>query len=297
VVSARRERLLADLPITADRSGVEEALRRYQETLVRRAAGHTPAPPVDLSWLDGKVDEALADLDPDAVGADRDRALTAAALVARQTDETDAAMYLGALRRLVEEINPRAAAGRQAARWLQALEEPVAADVEGVTTELAEVVAGSGDLTPELRARARAAVHRTADLARVAYRADLLHALLEKRGYRVEPAGPGRLQVSGAGWDGEHTAVVRLTRDGGVHHMLTASSRARGDVDAAREASRAAELGRDVDDAVHDMTHDGVHGLVVHGHEVQHQHGADDFHADGGAAAGRPAPRARTLGH
>lgn len=305
-VSAHRERLMAGLPVTVDRSSVGEALRRYQETLVQRAAGTVPPVPVDLSWVDAEVHETLAGLDPDAAGADRDRALALAAEATRQADEADAGMYVEALHRLIgKEINARAVAGRRAARWLEALEERVVADAvaadptgpaTGVAKELMDVVAGSAELTPDLSRRARAAVRWAADLTRVGYRADLLRTLLEQRGYQVEPVGPGRLSAARADWGDEHTATVWLNPDGGVHHLLVAAVAASGDVESAREASRDAELGADVADAVHDMTHDGVHGLVVHGHDVQHGHGADDAGRQQ-AGPGRPAPRARRLEH
>ena len=156
-LSAARERLMAELPIAVDRSLVDAALRRYAETLIHGVDRSEPAAPADLSWVDTEVQDALAGLDPDAAADDRAMALGAAARVASQTDEADADAYLDALNRLVRTvINPRAAATRCAARWLEGLEHPAVAvaaaaeptlPVADVAKELAEVVAGSVELT------------------------------------------------------------------------------------------------------------------------------------------------------
>lgn len=292
-LATARQRLTADLPVVAGGVAIDDALRRYADALIRGRSRPGPAAAADLSWVDAEIGGVLVELDPDAAEQDRQEALRAAARVASQTDEMDADAFLDALKRLVhKEINPRAAAARRAARWLEGLEHPQAsvdpALAAGITEALAAVVAGTAPLTPDLHDRAQRLVRHAARLARTAYRTDLLRGLLVSRGFAVVDDGRGRLRLSHIDWGHEHTATVWLDHDGGVHHELVGRSRPGGDTTGGAEAARDVTLACAVADAVHDMTHDGVHELFVQAHEIQHEHGAGAT-----TPASRPVPRAR----
>jgi hypothetical protein len=161
-----------------------------------------------------------------------------------------------------------------------------------VPKDLRDVVAGTAELTPELRDRAKAALTWAAGVARAAYRLDLLRGLLVRQGYRVEVQTDTALRVTRVGWSGEHTADVWLDTDSGVHAGLRSETAMQGDDAASRASDRGIELHRDMADAVHEMSHQGIGGLVGHAHPVQHRHG-DELIEQPGLTMQRPAPRQR----
>jgi hypothetical protein len=303
VMDEEWKRLMASLPaITNDQSSIADALTRYRQTLQRRHAEAAKPALADPPSVDTEVQAVLSRLDPDANAQEWAAVLRAAAHVAGQNDEDDAQAYLFALRRKVDkDVNPRVAARRLAARSLEAFEQPVvqramAATPEllwaGVPTDLWEVVAGTAELTPELRDRMEAALAWAAGIARTAYRLDLLRGLLVKQGYQVQAQSDSGLRVTRAAWSGEHTADVWLDADSGVHAGLRSETTMHGDDAALRESERGAQLHRDMADAVHEMSHQGIGGLVGHAHAAQHRHG-DEVIEQPGLAMQRPAPRQR----
>jgi hypothetical protein len=304
---AEWQRLVASLSAaaTADTPSIAEALRGYQEALARRHSGRSAPEPADLSWVEGEVRAALARLDPDVNPDDREAVLLAAARVAQQTDRVDADVYLRALRRVIlKEANSRAAARRSAASWLLALDEPVvrrALEVEpvpwaGVAKRLRDVVTGVAELTPALRKQARAMGVWAADTARVAYRLELLRDLLVARGYHVVTSTHAMMRIARGEWSGEHQASLWLDPDGSVDFALEGLTAARGDEAVLRETARDAELRRNLTDTVHEMSHNGVHGLVARAHEIQHHHDAVPVEQTP-TATRAVGPRERRIGH
>lgn len=303
VMDEEWKRLVAGLPATtAGQQSITDALTRYRQALQRRHAETAEPAPADLPSVDAEVQAVLSQLDPDANAQEREAVLRAAAHVAGQSDEGDAEAYLFALRRKVDkDVNPRVAARRLAARSLEAFEQPVVQRAmvatpgllwAGVPKDLWEVLAGTAELTPELRERAKDALTWAAGVARIAYRLDLLRGLLVKQGYQVEDQSDTGLRVTRAEWSGEHTADVWLDTDSGVHAGLRSETAMQGDDAALRESERGVQLHRDMADAVHEMSHQGIGGLVGHAHAAQHRHG-DEVIEQPGLTMQRPAPRQR----
>ncbi len=284
-------RLVAALPVSAaSRSDVTQALQRFQATLTQRRAVHAATASTAFDAV-AEAERIVARLDPDVTGADREAVLAGAGRVAAQTDPGIARSYLLALRRKVNQANPKATTRRQAAGWLQALEHPVVARAQNTPEGLDRVrralhaAIGTGELDPESQKRLPALLNWAAAVARLHYRRDLVAQQLRARGYTVTEATDtsttARLRVERGDWRGETVAEVWLDADGAVNGQIIRESGA-GDEAARQDQDRREELGEHLADVAHELSHQGIEGLVATTRRTQYGHDAGTAHQDAG---------------
>lgn len=223
---------------TVDTS-MADALASHREALRRRYAVAVAAAPEPVS--PGEVERVLALLDPDATTDERAAALSAAALVTAHPEDE---VYLVALRRrITAEINPVVARRRLAAGWVQVLEdgpltEALAGarppdDLADTADRLRAVVAGTADLTKELRVEGARLVEWAEETARQVFVCELVKHHLTDLGYQVEETFEVRnsagLRLTREDWAGEHTAEVWVDAHATVHGQVVREVAGAGD--------------------------------------------------------------------
>ncbi|MET8996649.1 hypothetical protein [Amycolatopsis sp. NPDC004169] len=181
------------------------------------------------------ITDVISLLDPDATTQERDEMLAEAAAIAGRTEQS---VYLSDLRsKIVGTLNPRIERRRLAATWVSALENgPLAEVVAGIdppaplrrtATALRDVVAGSLDLTPELRSEAVRLMTWAGGVADRAFTRELVRKCLTEAGQEVletvEGDGFTGLRFARPEWEDQHSLVVRV-RDGNIieHHLEAA---------------------------------------------------------------------------
>jgi hypothetical protein len=188
------------------------------------------------------ITDVISLLDPDATAQERDEVLADAAAIPGRTEQS---MYLGDLRsKIVKTLNPRIERRRLAATWVSALDdgplgEVVAgiappAPLRGTADALREVVSGTRDLTPELRAEGGRLMRWAEDVAGRAFTRELVRKCLTEDGHEVLETFEGEecigLRLARPEWGDQHSTVVRV-RDGNIieHHLEAAHAPASDD--------------------------------------------------------------------
>jgi hypothetical protein len=258
--AALAERALAAQERTA-RPAAERAARADPATGPGRPAA---APPDHVEALRPRIERRTASLAMDAAPADVAEVLDAAAAVmaAAERAAADGGHPLGAagprlelLSQAVERANARARTRREAAaaaaRYLEALEQPVGDElpdgpVHAVAARLREVVAGDRAFDDELAAAAERQRARVEDAARRLFTlATVRDILTGQLGYTVEGdvetlrSDFDRLRLTRPGWEPDHHATV-VVEGGRVRGGLVRDTAA-DDADAVRQDTERCE--------------------------------------------------------
>jgi hypothetical protein len=254
------------------------ALAAHRESLLRRYSAIEEKVPVPA----GKVERALALLDPDANDEEHRHALEIADRVV--TRPTEGGMHAALLlKRITQDINPRVARRRLAAQWLHALaERPVAAVIEDgdppvsprdTMARLHAVVSGAEDLTPTLRSEGAALMAWAEEVTQQRFLRDLVRHSLTTQGYLVDEEFDVRdsagLRVRRADWAGEHTADVWVDRTGAIRGRVVREIAAAGDDAAARDRSRCDAFNDSLSKLAAGVGDSRTTVVVDHGHTPQ----------------------------
>ncbi|GAA3039838.1 hypothetical protein [Actinokineospora globicatena] len=230
---------LADADLTAE-------LDRHRHAAARRHATRPAA------VATSSITDVISLLDPDATASERDEVLAAAAAISGRDEPS---LYLSDLRTtVVDTLNPRVRSRRLAATWVAALDDGPLAEVvagidpparlRGTADALREVVAGTRELTPRLRAEGTDLAAWAEDVAGRAFVRELVRKCLNESGHEVLDTFDGEgytgLRLARADWGDQHSTVVRV-RDGNIiEHHLESTRAPRGDSDELVDQERCA---------------------------------------------------------
>ncbi|WET76207.1 hypothetical protein P3102_18895 [Amycolatopsis sp. QT-25] len=225
---------------------ISAELVRHRDAAADR---HVKRPTVVAS---SSITDVIGLLDPDATARERDQVLADAAAIPGRAEQSP---YLSSLRsKIVTRLNPGIERRRLAATWLSSLEDGPLAEVVATVdpptplrrtvAALREVVAGTRDLSPELRAEGACLMTWAEDVAGRAFLRDLVRKCLTEDGHEVLETFEGEeftgLRLARPEWGDQHSTVVRV-RDGNIiEHHLEATRIPKSDNDKAVDEERCA---------------------------------------------------------